>query len=91
MLDRRSAAGRSSKESRMSEWQPIETAPKQEMFRKEMFVVRAFGVQTGANAHPYDTDAYCVWRDHNGRFVRWPHPFPPTHWTPLPPPPRAAA
>jgi hypothetical protein len=57
-------------------WRPIATAP----HGRDMFVVRAFA----PNAH---TDAYCVWRTHDGGFARWPHIFDPTHWTPLPAPP----
>jgi hypothetical protein len=62
----------------MSEWQPIETAPKE--YTKEMFVVIAIG----ANGGKYNTDPYCVWYD-DGDFIRWPHSFKPTHWMPLPP------
>lgn len=35
----------------------------------------------------YTTDMYCGWR--NGyEWSRWPHPFKPTHWLPLPEPPK---
>jgi hypothetical protein len=69
----------------MSEWQPIETAPTD---RRTMFVARAFGVKVSSvSMYPYTTDPYCVWRDGDG-FARWPHPFPPTHWMPLPEPPK---
>lgn len=65
------------------EWQPIETAPKD----RKMFVVQAFDVETGlstpSGGRRYTTDPWCVWYS-NGEFVRWPHPFPPTHWVPLP-------
>ena len=65
------------------EWQPSETAPKD----RKMFVVQAFDVETGLSTPSggcrYTTDPWCVWYS-NGEFVRWPHPFPPTHWLPLP-------
>lgn len=35
----------------------------------------------------YTTDRYAGWLDDLGTWVRWPHPFPPTHWRPLPAPP----
>ncbi len=62
----------------MYNWQPIETAPKN---RKKMFVVKAFNVKI--NDRPYTSDPYCVWSE-NGKFVRWPHSFEPTHWLELP-------
>lgn len=52
-----------------------------------MFVVRGFDVLTIATGIKYTTDPYCVWYE-EGEFVRWPHRFPPTHWMPLPPPPK---
>lgn len=64
-------------------WLPIEKAP----VGKEMFVVRAFNVQVTDKIHGYTSDAYGVWQPTLGRFERWPHPFDPTHWMPLPPPP----
>ena len=63
----------------MSELQPIETCPKE---TKKMFVVIAMNKLLGGTV-PYTTDPYCVWHQ-GGEFVRWPHGFPPTHWTPLP-------
>lgn len=65
------------------EWQPIETAPKD----RTMFVVRGFNVEVRKDYH-YDTDPYCVWATGDG-FERWPHPFKPTHWMPLPAPPES--
>lgn len=35
----------------------------------------------------YTTDYYCGWVS-RGEWVRWPHQFPPTHWQPLPAPPK---
>lgn len=65
----------------MGEWLPIESAPKN---RKRMFVVRAIDQLTGlVGGHRYTSDPYCVWSE-NGKFIRWPHDFPPTHWTDLP-------
>lgn len=64
-------------------WQPIEHAPRDGS--RTMFVVRAFNV---CNKHtcgrPYTSDPYCVWRQENGTFARWPHKFDPTHFTELP-------
>lgn len=63
-------------------WQPIETAPAS---GREMFVVRAFNVTyPGYGARSYTSDPYCVWPEGTGVWARWPHPFPPTHWMPLP-------
>ena len=28
----------------------------------------------------YITDPLIGWRDADGKFYNWPHPFPPTHW-----------
>ena len=72
----------------MSEWQPIETAPKDVI---EMFVIRAFNV-TSPSGHVknYTSDPFCVSgfsaRD-DGDWDGWPHSFRPTHWLRLPPPP----
>ena len=63
-------------------WLPIETAPG----ARKMFVTIAIGVQVTATGVPYTSDPYCVWRDPDGSFARWPHPFQPTHWYPLPTP-----
>jgi len=64
-------------------WLPIESAPKS---RKpfEMFVVIALDVKLTPLSPPYTTDPWCVWRESDGSFTRWPHPFQPTHWCPLP-------
>lgn len=69
-------------------WQPIETAPRA---RHPMIVVRAFGVPAGTGAiRNYHSDPYCVWWDEDDAcWRRWPHAFPPTHWTTLPGPPHA--
>ena len=64
-------------------WQPIETAPKKrEPF--SMFVVIAIETSEASPNITYTSDPYCVWRESDGSFTRWPHPFPPTHWFPLP-------
>lgn len=60
------------------EWQPIETAPRNQ---RKMFVVKAFGAEVGSTL--YNSDPWCVWREGDS-FVRWPHKFQPTHWLPLP-------
>lgn len=64
-------------------WQPIDTAPKDGLV---MFVVRAFNVEWKPGFR-YTSDPYCVWVE-RGEFVRWPHAFAPTHWAPLPEPPK---
>ena len=69
-------------------WQPIETAPKN---GRAMFVVQALDVCNSFTGNrPYTTDPYCVWPDDICDFARWPHPFPPTHWMPLPAAPHTA-
>ena len=69
-------------------WQPIKTAPKN---GRAMFVVQALDVCNSFTGNrPYTTDPYCVWPDDEGDFARWPHPFPPTHWMPLPAAPHTA-
>jgi hypothetical protein len=64
-------------------WLPIETAPAVRLPFK-MFVVIAMGVKVTESSPPYTSDPYCVWKDPDGSFARWPHPFQPTHWRPLP-------
>lgn len=68
-------------------WRPIETAPHE---NRDMFIVKAFNV-SGVGSGLYTSDAWAVWRTVEGGFSRWPHKFSPTHWTPLPPAPIAAA
>lgn len=63
-------------------WEPISTAPK-EWKPFEMFVVIGINVKL-STSRPYTTDPYCVWRNLDESFARWPHPFEPTHWCPLP-------
>jgi hypothetical protein len=68
--------------SSMAQWQDIATAPKDGT--REMFVVKAFNVCNGfTGGKPYTSDPWCVWRESDGSFSRWPHHFPPTHWHPL--------
>lgn len=67
-------------------WQPIDTAPSGET---TMFLV--IGITQGnvfTGGRPYTTDTYCVWQNSKGEFSRWPHNWPPTHWMPLPQPPK---
>jgi hypothetical protein len=67
---------------------PIETAP---TVGRGMFVVKAFRVRNGfTGGHEYTSDPWCVWRQEDGDFARWPHKFQPTHWCPLPADPEAA-
>lgn len=61
-------------------FQPIATCPKD----RTMFVAIAV-------LPNYTTDPWCVWyqpenltNEQNCGFVRWPHPFPPTHWLQIP-------
>lgn len=65
------------------DWLPIESAP----IGRDMFIVRAFDVQVTDKSFNYTSDAYVVWQPSPGEFVRWPHPFKPTHWSALPPKP----
>lgn len=75
--------GQSASTAGLGAWLPIETAPN----GRGMFVVQAFNVETGLSTpgggRRYTTDPWCVWKC-KGEFVRWPHDFPPTHWTSLP-------
>jgi hypothetical protein len=64
-------------------WLPIETAPKIRI-PFPMFAVIAKDVIVSPSRIPYTTDPYYVWRESNGKFARWPHEFPPTHWHPMP-------
>ena len=63
----------------------IENLPEVYNTGRKMFVVRAFDIiPPGCSCLSlYTTDAYCVWRD-GAEYVRWPHPFPPTHFFELP-------
>lgn len=71
-------------------WLPIETAPGKADpgagGPPEIFVVIAIGAKVTDVGYPATSDPYCVWRNPLGSFARWPHPFPPTHWYPLPTP-----
>jgi hypothetical protein len=79
-------AARSTVQQVGAEWMPIETAP----VGREMFVARAVNVvHPFAGPHPYTSDPWCVWQDEPGKFARWPHRFPPTHWLALPSSPKS--
>lgn len=67
------------KEELASQWTDINLDPPKD---KEMVVFRAFNVQQGT-AGNYTSDPYCGWIQNN-EYVRWPHPFPPTHYMKLP-------
>jgi hypothetical protein len=41
--------------------------------------------------HNYTTDPYAGWITPEGKWCRWPHPFSPTHWQPLPAAPATGA
>jgi hypothetical protein len=68
-------------------WKPIEDAPHR---RYPMFLVIAKDVTVNlpqfvtSGGAKYTSDPYCVWRNDDGSFARWPHPFPPTHYSELP-------
>ena len=67
----------------MINWLPINTAPSgREPWR--MFTVIAINVKPTETSPPYTSDPYCVWREKDGSFARWPHNYPPTHWAPVP-------
>ena len=56
-------------------WRTIDSAPKE---RGPMIVVRGVFKERG-----YVTDPWCVfWQE--GKWQRWPHEDPPTHWLELP-------
>ena len=63
----------------------IENLPEVYNTGRKMFVVRAIDIiPPGCSGLSlYTTDAYCVWLE-NGEYARWPHPFPPTHFSKLP-------
>lgn len=62
-------------------WNKIDSAPTSS---RKMFVVIAKDVVPfKGSTTKYTSDPYCVWFD-NGKFVRWPHEFQPTHWALLP-------
>ncbi len=66
-------------------WQPIETAPKDS---EEILAIELFDA-------PETGGVYCVvswvngaWRDHSDMGAAGLDPFEPTHWMPLPEPPK---
>lgn len=61
----------------MSEWQPIETAP------KDRSVLLAAWVASG----PYYVREVGWWEEADGGFWSFPSEGVPTHWMPLPEPP----
>ena len=67
---------------RILDWQPIETLPPGRI--SKMFVVRAIVPPGQMSSFEYVTDPYCVWKNEDGSFGRWPHSFPPTQWLELP-------
>lgn len=53
---------------------------------RTMFVVIALNVKNGFTlGKEYTSDPYCVWKEDDGSFARWPHHFAPTHFYLLPP------
>jgi len=67
-------------ERKMSEWQPIETAPKD-----VSVIVYADGV-VGEASCPDATDRW--WWAQTDEHDSWARPIYPTHWRPLPEPPK---
>jgi hypothetical protein len=64
-------------------WEPIETCPTD----KTMFLVIGATEGNGFTfGKPYTSDPYAVWKD-GDTFARWPHHWPPTHWSRIPPAP----
>lgn len=59
------------------QWMPIDTLPAGSFFVLLRANKRGDGIS-------YITDPYCGWKNKDGRYVRWPHDFPPTHWMPIP-------
>jgi len=76
------ALSHSQKHKPVDGWLPIESAPTHP--DKKCFLV--IGVWPDKN---YTTDPWCVFRDADNGFARWPHNRLPTHWQPLPTPPAA--
>lgn len=66
----------------MSEWIRIE-----DELPKNRLMVLLVAVNVGPQGN-YTTDTYCGWRDGFEGWSRWPHKFRPTHWMPLPEPPK---
>lgn len=71
----------------MTEWQPIETAPKD---GTTILLVRFYGAQVCGETDHWTVDVYGDdrprdWCDTGGR----PPEYAWTHWLPLPPPPKA--
>lgn len=64
-------------------WKPIAELPQLYKDTRKMFVVR--GHLPYGNDKTYVSDPYCVWLDKgNTKYVRWPHPYPPTEFVELP-------
>lgn len=63
-----------------TDYLPIENAP----IGKEMFVAIAIDISPTYGILSYTSDPYVVWQPERGEFKRWPHPYPPTHYYPLP-------
>lgn len=77
----------------MSEWQPIETAPRIRE-RVLLYVPTEMGgsytVQIGQWDDDYKSDdPYPFWRYDGDETSRYSRAHPPTHWMPLPDPPKS--
>lgn len=66
-------------------WKKIENLPEIYNTSRKIFVVKAIDIiPPRCNVLGlYTTDPYCVWKE-GSEYVRWPHPFPPTHFFELP-------
>lgn len=62
----------------MQDWKPI-----WELNQNKKSV--ALIAKTTMHGREYITDPWIGWRESNGSFARWPHPFAPTHFCDLPP------
>lgn len=64
----------------MSEWQPIDTAPRD---GTEILICDAVTTYTPYRAYPALWEPEYGWRDPD-----WDGGYDPTHWMPMPPPPK---
>lgn len=63
----------------MNKWKPIS-----ELKNNRKCVVLIAKTHLTDNSSTYITDPWCGWLQSDGKFARWPHPFPPTHFYELP-------
>lgn len=64
---------------RLREWQPITGTP------VHMKMILACAINPPELGQKYTTDPWAVWWDEKAKeYVRWPHKFPPTHYSEIP-------